>query len=163
MQVLINASWILLDDLLYTLYTYWATLVSYLMGVALAQSNFYDGDADLDECYRELIEKQIAAVEQQNAARDIVLRNLPKVKSGKLEARRTRLFNLFINVFDLHEFFVGAHTDYPLVRKTFAGSDVLIFYCDLMRKVSADLEEIGLAVLQNDHAPKQISMKAEVH
>ncbi len=58
-----------------------------------------------------------------------MLRNLPKIKSGKLDGR-ARLFNLFINVVDLHEFFVGAHTDYPLVRKTFSGSDVLIFYRD---------------------------------
>jgi uncharacterized membrane protein YccC len=175
-QALVNASWILLGSLWYT---YWATFVSRMLVYrieqqALAQSifscaeylyaraEFYDGDADLDECYRKLIEKQIAAVEQQEAARDIVLRNLPKIKSGKLEARRARLFNLFINVVDLHEFFVGAHTDYPLVRKTFAGSDVLVFYRDLMRKASADLEEIGLAVLQNNPAPKQISMKAEL-
>ncbi|SAK66547.1 membrane protein [Caballeronia fortuita] len=176
MQALINASWILLGGLWYT---YWATLVSRLLvyrieqqalaesifscaEYLLARAEFYDGDADLDECYRVLIEKQIAAVERQEAARDIVLRNLPKVKSGKLDARRARLFNLFINVVDLHEFFVGAHTDYPLVRKTFAGSDVLIFYRDLMRKASADLEEIGLAVLQNNAADRQISMKAEL-
>ncbi|SAK68729.1 membrane protein [Caballeronia pedi] len=176
MQALINASWILLGGLWYT---YWATLVSRLLvyrieqqalaesifscaEYLLARADFYDGDADLDECYRMLIEKQIAAVERQEAARDIVLRNLPKVKSGKLDARRARLFNLFINVVDLHEFFVGAHTDYPLVRKTFAGSDVLIFYRDLMRKASADLEEIGLAVLQNNAAGRQISMKAEL-
>ena len=176
MQALVNASWILLGGLWYT---YWATLVSHLLvyrieqqalaesifscaEYLLARAEFYDGDADLDECYRKLIEKQIAAVERQEAARDIVLRNLPKVKSGKLDPRRARLFNLFINVVDLHEFFVGAHTDYPLVRKTFAGSDVLIFYRDLMRKAGADLEEIGLAVLQNDRAGKQISMKAEL-
>ncbi|SPB17636.1 membrane protein [Caballeronia novacaledonica] len=176
MQALVNASWILLGGLWYT---YWATLVSHLLvyrieqqalaesifscaEYLLARAEFYDGDADLDECYRVLIEKQIATVERQEAARDIVLRNLPKVKSGKLDARRARLFNLFINVVDLHEFFVGAHTDYPLVRKTFAGSDVLIFYRDLMRKASADLEEIGLAVLQNHPAGRQISMKAEL-
>ncbi|WP_250538035.1 MULTISPECIES: FUSC family membrane protein [unclassified Caballeronia] len=176
LQALINASWILVGGLWYT---YWATLVSRLLvyrieqqalaesifscaEYLLARAEFYDGDADLDECYRVLIEKQIAAVERQDAARDIVLRNLPKVKSGKLDARRARLFNLFINVVDLHEFFVGAHTDYPLVRKTFAGSDVLIFYRDLMRKASADLEEIGLAVLQNKPAGRQISMKAEL-
>ncbi|AET88691.1 MULTISPECIES: FUSC family protein [Caballeronia] len=176
MQALVNASWILLGGLWYT---YWATLVSHLLvyrieqqalaesmfscaEYLLARAEFYDGEADLDECYRALIEKQIAAVERQEAARDIVLRNLPKVKSGKLDPRRARLFNLFINVVDLHEFFVGAHTDYPLVRKTFAGSDVLVFYRDLMRKAAADLEEIGLAVLQNDPAGKQISVKAEL-
>ncbi|MDR5738779.1 MULTISPECIES: FUSC family membrane protein [unclassified Caballeronia] len=176
MQALINASWILLGGLWYT---YWATLVSHLLVYrierqALAQSifscaeylqaraEFYDVDADLDECYRKLIEKQIAAVEQQEGAREIVLRNLPKVQTRRLDARRARLFNLFINIVDLHEFFVGAHTDYPLVRRTFAGSDVLVFYRDLMRKAGEDLEEIGLAVLQNRPASKHVSMKAEL-
>ena len=176
MQALVNASWILLGGLWYT---YWATLISHwqvyrieqqalaesMFSCAeylLARADFYDPEADLDECYRKLIEKQIAAVERQDAARDIVLRNLPKLKKGKLQPRRARLFNLFINVVDLHEFFVGAHTDYPLVRNTFGGSDLLIFYRDLMRKAATDLEEIGLAVLQNQPARSQISVKAEL-
>jgi uncharacterized membrane protein YccC len=128
----------------------------------LARSGFYDLDTNLDECYRKLIEKQIAAVERQDAARDIVLRNLPKLRSGKLDARRVMLFNLFINVVDLHEMFVGAHTDYPLVRNTFGGSDILIFYRDLMRKAALDLEDIGLAVLQNRPARARINVKAEL-
>ncbi|CDY77935.1 putative membrane protein [Caballeronia glathei] len=176
MQALVNASWILLGGLWYT---YWATLISrwqvyrieqqalaesifscgeYLM----ARARFYDPDADLDECYRKLIETQIAAVERQDAARDIVLRNLPKLQSGKLDPRRAKLFNLFINVVDLHEFFVGAHTDYPLVRSAFSGSDLLIFYRDLCMKAATDLEEIGLAVLQNEPARARISVKAEL-
>jgi uncharacterized membrane protein YccC len=175
-QALVNASWILLGGLWYT---YWATLVSHLQVYrierqALAESifscaeylnaraGFYDPQADLDECYRKLIEKQIAAVEQQDAARDIVLRNLPKLQSGKLDPRRTKLFNLFINVVDLHEFCVGAHTDFPLVRNAFVGSDILIFFRDLMRKAASDLEEIGLAILQDEPARSRISMKAEL-
>lgn len=176
MQALVNASWILLGGLWYT---YWATFVSRSLvyrierqalaesvfscaEYLLARSAFYDLDANLDECYRKLIEKQIAAVERQDAARDIVLRNLPKLRSGKLDARRVMLFNLFINVVDLHEMFVGAHTDYPLVRNTFGGADILIFYRDLMRKTALDLEDIGLAVLQNRPARARINVKAEL-
>ncbi|KLU22072.1 AraE family aromatic acid exporter [Caballeronia mineralivorans PML1(12)] len=176
MQALVNASWILLGGLWYT---YWATFVSRSLvyrierqalaesvfscaEYLLARSEFYDLDANLDECYRKLIEKQIAAVERQDAARDIVLRNLPKLRSGKLDARRVMLFNLFINVVDLHEMFVGAHTDYPLVRNTFGGADILIFYRDLMRKAALDLEDIGLAVLQNRPARARINVKAEL-
>jgi uncharacterized membrane protein YccC len=176
MEALINASWILLGGLWYT---YWATLVSRWLVYrieqqALAESffscaeylfaraDFYDISANIDECYRNLIEKQIAAVERQDAARDIVLRNLPKLRSGKLDSRRAMLFNLFINVVDLHEIFVGAHTDYPLVRNTFGGADILIFYRDLMRKVALDLEDIGLAVLQNRPASPRINVKAEL-
>ncbi|SAL11706.1 membrane protein [Caballeronia sordidicola] len=176
MQALINASWILVGGLWYT---YWATLVSRWLvyrierqalaesvfscaEYLLARADFYDLDANIDECYRKLIEKQILAVERQDAARDIVLRNLPKLRSGKLDPRRAMLFNLFINVVDLHEMFVGAHTDYPLVRNTFGGADILIFYRDLMRKSALDLEDIGLAVLQNRPARPKINVKAEL-
>ncbi|CAG4923112.1 FUSC family protein [Paraburkholderia gardini] len=175
-QALVNASWILLGGLWYT---YWATLVSRWQmhrieqqalaeGVfacadyLLARSDFYDLDRDLDECYRNLVARQIAAVERQDAARDIVLRNLPKLKSGRMDGRRAALFNLFINTVDLHELIVGAHTDYPLVRNTFGGSDLLIFYRDLMRKVAADLEDIGLAALRNRPPRLRISTKAEL-
>ncbi len=176
MQALVNASWILVGGLWYT---YWSTLVSRWMmhrieqqalaesvfacaDYLLARAEFYDLDNDLDECYRNLVDKQIAAVDRQDAARDIVLRNLPKLKSGKLEPRRAMLFNLFINTVDLHELFVGAHTDYPLVRTTFGGSDLLVFYRDLIRKAAADLEEIGLAVLQNQAPRTRVNVKAEL-
>ncbi|SMG27583.1 FUSC family protein [Paraburkholderia susongensis] len=176
LQALVNASWILLGGLWYT---YWSTLVSRWMlhrieqqalaesvfacaDYLLARSAFYDLDNDLDECYRNLVDKQIIAVGRQEAARDIVLRNLPKRKRGKLEPRRAMLYNLFINTVDLHELFVGAHTDYTLVRSTFGGSDLLVFYRDLIRKAAEDLEEIGLAVLQNQAPRRRVNVKAEL-
>ncbi|MPW19784.1 AraE protein [Paraburkholderia sp. CNPSo 3157] len=176
LQALVNASWILVGGLWFT---YWSTLVSHWMmyrieqqalaesvfalaDYLLARANFYDLDNDLDECYRNLVAKQIDAVAMQDAARDIVLRNLPKLRSGRLEPRRATLFNLFIHIVDLHEQFVGAHTDYPLVRNTFGGSDLLIFYRDLIRKAACDLEDIGLAVLQNEPPRARISVKAEL-
>ena len=176
MQALVNAAWILVGGLWYT---YWSTFVSRWQmhrieqqalaesvfacaDYLLARADFYDLDNDLDECYRNLVAKQIAAVERQDAARDIVLRSLPKLKTGKLEPRRAMLFNLFINTVDLHELFVGAHTDYPMVRNTFGGSDLLTFYRDLIRKAAADLEEIGLAVLQNQPPRGRVNVKAEL-
>lgn len=175
-QALVNALWILLGGLWYT---GWSTLVSRLMvdrieqqaiaesvfacaDYLLARAQFFDLDNDLDECYRNLVAKQIAAVERQDAARDIVLRNLPRFRSGKIDARRAMHFNLFINTVDLHELFVGAHTDYPLVRNTFGGSDLLAFYRDLIRKAAADLEDIGLAVLQNEAPRAPVNVKAEL-
>ena len=174
-QALVNASWILVGGLWYTA---WSTLVSHLMlerieqqalaesvfscaDYLLARAQFYDLDNDLDDCYRNLVAKQIAAVERQDAARDIVLRNLPQMVGGH-DPRRTMYFNLFINTVDLHELFVGAHTDYPLVRNTFGGSDLLVFYRDLIRKAAADLEEIGLAVLQNRAPQTGVNVKAEL-
>ncbi|MCQ0030523.1 hypothetical protein EFP18_14155 [Burkholderia glumae] len=176
LQALVNAAWILAGGLWYT---YWATFVSRwqarrieqqaladsffaLAGYLLARAEFYDLDADLDDCYRNLVLKQVAAVESQETARDIVLRNLPKLRHGKLDAARTMMFNLFINSVDLHEMFVGAHTDYSLVRSTFGGSDLLIFYRDLIRKAAGDLETVGLAVLENRAPQSRTSVKAEL-
>ncbi|WP_133649161.1 FUSC family protein [Paraburkholderia flava] len=176
MQALVNAAWILAGGLWYT---YWSTFVSRWQmhrieqqalaesvfacaDYLLARADFYDLDNDLDECYRNLVAKQIAAVERQDAARDIVLRGLPKLKSGQLDPRRAMLFNLFINTVDLHELFVGAQIDYPLVRNTFGGSDLLVFYRDLIRKAAADLEDIGLAVLQNRPPRARVNVKAEL-
>ncbi|MBB2928260.1 FUSC family protein [Paraburkholderia silvatlantica] len=173
---LVNALWILLGGLWYTA---WSTSISQLMldrieqqalaesvfacaDYLLARAQFFDLDNDLDECYRNLVAKQIAAVERQDAARDIVLRNLPRLRAGKIDARRAMHFNLFINTVDLHELFVGAHTDYPLVRNTFGGSDLLVFYRDLIRKAAADLEDIGLAVLQNEAPRASVNVKAEL-
>ncbi|NIF52395.1 FUSC family protein [Burkholderia sp. Ax-1724] len=175
-QALVNASWILLGGLWYT---YWSTFVSRWMlnrieqqalaesvfacsDYLLARAAFYDLDNDLDECYRKLVAMQIAAVERQDAARDIVLRNLPRFRRGKLEPRRAMLYNLFINTVDLHELFVGAQIDYTLVRSTFGGSDLLVFYRDLIRKAAEDLEDIGLAVLQNQAPRQRVNVKAEL-
>ncbi len=176
LQALINASWILLGGLWYT---YWATLISQWQahriekqalaenvfacaGYLLARADFYDIDANLDECYSRLVEKQTSAVEMQDAARAIVLRNLPLLRRGQLDARRVTLFNLFINTVDLHELFVGAHTDYPLMRSTFGNADLMLFFRDLIRKAASSLEEIGLAVLHNRRPDSHVHMKAEI-
>jgi uncharacterized membrane protein YccC len=176
LQALANASWILAGSLWYT---YWSTFVSrwQIMRIeqqALAESafasadylraraDFYDLDNDLDEAYRQLVARQVAAVERQDAARDIVLRNLPKLRRGSLDVRRTMLFNLFINSVDLHELFVGAHTDYALVRNSFGDSDLMVFYRDLIRKAASDLEDVGLAILQDRPSRPRINIKAEL-
>ncbi|MEX3592513.1 MAG: FUSC family membrane protein [Burkholderia sp.] len=176
LEALINAAWIFSGGLWYT---YWATLVSRwqacrieqqaladslfgLSGYLRACANFYDPETDLDECYRALVIKQVAAIESQESARDIVLRHLPKLRHGKLDPERTMMFNLFINSVDLHEMFIGAHTDYPLLRSTYGRSDMLLFYRDLIRKAASDLETVGLAVLENRASQPRISVKAEL-
>jgi uncharacterized membrane protein YccC len=176
LQALTNASWILAGSLWYT---YWATLLlkwqayrvekqalaeSVFAGAAYlrARAEFYDVDADLDACYRNLVEKQIAAIEMQDAVRAIVLRNLPKLKRGLLDPRRTTLLNLFIDSVDMHEHFVGAHTDYPLLRRRFGNADLMLFFRDLIRKAALDLEEFGLDVLHHRASDSRANAKAEL-
>jgi uncharacterized membrane protein YccC len=176
LQALVNALWLFGGGLWYT---YWSTFVSRwkldrLEQQALAESifatadyllaraDFYDLDTDIDECYRNLVAKQVAAIERQDAAREMVLRNLPKRQAGGFDARRTALFNLFINTVDLHESFVGAHSDYPLMRTTFGRCDLMVFFRDLIRKAARDLHDVGLAVLLDRRSRRKINLQAEL-
>lgn len=127
-----------------------------------AKAAFYDVGTDLDECYRQLVACQVSVVEKQQAARDIVLRNLPRLRRGQLDERRTMLFNLFINIVDLHEVVVSVHTDYALLRRTFGEGDLLMFFHDLIRKVAAEVDRAGYAIASSQRLPRQRSTwKAE--
>jgi uncharacterized membrane protein YccC len=127
-----------------------------------AKSRFYDARLNIDDSYRNLIERQAAVVEQQQAARNVVLRGLPRADSTPDDARRVMLFNLFISVIDLHETVVAVHTDYGLLRRSFQDSDVLIFMRDLVRKAGKEVEDIGLALTENRPSRQEISTKAEL-
>lgn len=127
-----------------------------------AKSPLYDIDVDLAESQRQLIARQAAVAEQQEAARDVVLRELPRANDEGMDRRRRMMFNLFIDIVDLHETVVAVHTDYALLRRVFAGSDLLIFFRDLLHKLGQDTEAVGLAVTQNITTRRRISVKAEL-
>ncbi len=176
LEALMNAAWLLLGGLWYT---YWSTLVNRWQAERIeqqsiaesmfataeylrARADFYKLNNDLDECQRQLVLKQIAAIDKHDVARGIVLRNLPVLRAGQLDVRRTMLFNLFINIVDLHETVVAAHVDYTLMRTVFADSDVLIFFHDFLRKCARDLENIGLAISQNSASQQLVTLKTEL-
>ncbi len=176
LEALMNAAWLLLGGLWYT---YWSTLVNRWQAERIeqqsiaesmfataeylrARADFYKLNNDLDECHQQLVLKQIAAIDKHDVARGIVLRNLPVLRAGHLDVRRTMLFNLFINIVDLHETVVAAHVDYALMRTVFADSDVLIFFHDFLRKCARDLENIGLAVSQNSASQQLVTLKTEL-
>ncbi len=175
-EALINAAWLLGGSLWYT---YWSTLISHwqierierqVIADAIfstadylrARARFYNFATALEDDYSELVDKQVAAVEQQDAARDIVLRTLPRLKRSDGDPRRTQLFNLFINSVDLHDTAVSAHTDYALLRNTFGESDLLLFFHDLLIKFANDLDGIGLSVLLDRASKQTVRNRAEL-
>ncbi len=127
-----------------------------------ARARFYDAKNDLDECYRNLVARQVAVVGTQDAARDLVLRNLPVLRAGRLDARRAMLFNLFINMVDLHQMVLAAHINYAQMREAFDDSDVMVFFRDLIDKAASDLDYLGMAVLQDRASQARAIPKAEL-
>lgn len=126
-----------------------------------ARSRFYDVNSDLDESYRLLIHAQSAMTDKHQAARDTVLRELPKGR-GRADRLRTASLNIFIDMVALLDSLVATHTDYATLRRTLPNSDVLIFSRDALRKLSINVSAIAFNVARNRHVKERNSVKAEL-
>src|SRR5690606_3136417 len=126
-----------------------------------ARSRFYDVNTDIEADYRLLIHAQSAMTEKHQAARDTVLRELPKGR-GRADRLRTASLNIFIDMVALLDSLVATHTDYATLRRTLPNSDVLIFSRDALRKLSINVSAIAFNVARNRHVKERNSVKAEL-
>ncbi|ETH18034.1 FUSC-like inner membrane protein YccS domain protein, partial [Bordetella pertussis CHLA-13] len=99
----------------------------------------------LDDAYRTLIQRQSAMTEKHQAARDMVLRALPR-GGGFREDDRVMLWNMFVDMLQLLDTLVATHTDYASLRRTLAGHDALVFMRDALVKMSLELNRVALDV-----------------
>lgn len=127
-----------------------------------ARSQFYDVNSDLDASYRQLIHTQSAMTDAHQAARDTVLRELPKGSRGLADRRRIMSLNIFIDMVALLDSLVATHTDYATLRRNLPDSDILLFARDALRKLALDVSYIALNVARNRHAKERNSVKAEL-
>lgn len=126
-----------------------------------ARAALYDTELDLDSHYRKLVRAQLEMTEAQQAARDTVLRELPKGETRSDRSRAAAL-NLFIDMVALLDTLVATHTDYVTLRRTFAEGDALLFPRDALRKLAADVELIALNVARNRRERVRNSIKPEL-
>jgi len=175
-QATTHALWLLAGSIWYTAWSTWVSRWQWLRlerqataecifataAYLRARGDLYDLDIDLEEGYRQLVNRQIAAIDQQEAARDLVLRNLPQWRRGELDTQRIGLFNLFISAVDLHDTIVAAHVDYAQLRDTLGRCDLMLFLRDAVYKIAQDFEDIGLAVLAGEPSYPRVSVKAEL-
>ncbi|GAB1578012.1 FUSC family protein [Bordetella petrii] len=126
-----------------------------------ARSRFYDETTDLDDTYRALIQSQSIMTERHQAARDIVLRTLPR-GHGYRDRERVMLWNMFVDMLQLLDTLVATHTDYASLRRALAGHDCLMFMRDALTKMSLELNRIALDVSRGRHVQYRSSTKAEL-
>ena len=126
-----------------------------------ARAAFYDETADLDEAYRTLIQRQSVMTEKHQAARDMVLRALPRGK-GVGDRQRVMIWNMFVDMLQLLDTLVATHTDYAALRRTLAGNDCLMFMRDALVKMSLELNRIALDVSRGRQVQYRSSAKAEL-
>ncbi|NYT62127.1 FUSC family protein [Alcaligenaceae bacterium] len=126
-----------------------------------ARSQFYDVNADLEASYRKLIHAQSTMTEAQQAARDTVLRELPRGhKRG--DRLRAEALNVFIDMVALLDSLLATHTDYATLRRSVPDGDVLIFARDALYKLGVNLSYIALNIARNRSVKERNSVKAEL-
>ncbi|WP_066453028.1 FUSC family protein [Castellaniella caeni] len=126
------------------------------------RARFYDIHADLDDSYRQLIRRQAAMTDAHQAARDMVLRELPRGTRSHGDRLRQGLLNLFVDMINLLDSMVATHTDYSTLRQALPDSDILLFVRDAMRKLALNVAALALNVARNRHTRVRNSVKAEL-
>lgn len=126
-----------------------------------ARSQFYDVNADLEASYRQLVHAQAAMTEKHQAARDTVLRELPR-GAGRANRLRTATLNVFIDMVALLDTLVATHTDYATLRRRLPDSDILIFARDALQKLAINVAHVALNLARNTHIRQRNSVKAEL-
>lgn len=126
------------------------------------RSRFYDAETDLDDNYRDLIRQQSDMTEAHQAARDMVLRELPKGGDGYAETHRIALLSLFVNMVSLLDSLVATHTDYANLRRRMAHSDFMLFARDALFKMATNVGHIALNVSRHKKTKSKQSVKAEL-
>lgn len=127
-----------------------------------AKAAFYDVGQDLPTVYRALVPKQSALAEKQQAARDLVLRIVPRSAVERTDRERVLLSNIFIDMVDLQETMLATYTDYDVLRHALADSDLLLFARDALRKLAREVDDIGMAVARNRPLRRSALIKAEL-
>src|SRR5690606_26572725 len=127
-----------------------------------AKAPFYDVSHDLSGAYRALVPRQSALAEKQQAARDLVLRIVPRNAVERTDHERVLLSNIFIDMVDLQETMLATYTDYDVLRHALPESDLLLFARDALRTLAREIDEIGMAVARNRPLRRSALIKAEL-
>jgi uncharacterized membrane protein YccC len=126
-----------------------------------ARASFYDESEDLEDAYRTLIQRQSVMTEKHQAARNVVLRALPRGK-GWGDSRRVMIWNMFVDMLQLVDTLFATYTDYAALRRTLSGNDILLFMRDALLKMSRELERIALSASHGGAVTRRTSIKAEL-
>ncbi|GGE75090.1 putative membrane protein YccC [Paenalcaligenes hominis] len=126
------------------------------------RAKFYDTDTELDETYRHLIQIQAEMTESQQAARDMVLRELPKGGAGNAESTRLSMLAIYVNMESLRDSLVASHTDYINLRRSMGKCDFLLFTHDALYQMGLAVGHIALNISRRRTTPPLQSAKAEI-
>ncbi|MBD2755324.1 FUSC family protein [Spirosoma validum] len=108
------------------------------------KADFYDVATPLDTDYRRLIAQQVDVSEKQDAVREVLF------KSRRIVTESTRTGRLllltFVDVVDLYDQIIAMYYDYSDIRERFGKSGILNQISRSIRRLSVELDHIGLTI-----------------
>ncbi|GAB3893627.1 FUSC family membrane protein [Spirosoma agri] len=115
--------------------------IAKFMGI---KADFYNTATELDTDYRRLVTQQVTVSEKQDEVRDLLFKNRQFVAESTTTSRLLVL--TFVDVVDLYEQIVTMYYDYAAIRERFGQTGVLDTIARLIRRLSTELDHIGLAI-----------------
>ena len=119
-------------------------VAAYLM----IKADFYDTHIDLNTSYKKLFAQQIIVHEKQDACREVLFKTRQIIRETTMMGRK--LVWTFIETVDLFEDITATYYDYTVLRQTFPSNHILDNISDSIRKMSFDLDQIGIAIQLNN-------------
>lgn len=109
------------------------------------RAGFYSADADIDECYRELMTAQIDVQQKQDLVAELLFKTRSIVKESTHTSRI--LMMVFLDVSDLLERAMTSHQDYRKLHTYFDDTGILPEYRDIILSLADEMDEIGLSLI----------------
>lgn len=110
-----------------------------------ARAGFYDPDADMDDCYRELMRAQIDVQHKQDLVAELLFKTRSIVKESTHTSRI--LMMVFLDVSDLLERAMTSHQDYKKLHGFFDDTGILPEYRAIIISLADEMDEIGLSLI----------------
>jgi uncharacterized membrane protein YccC len=108
------------------------------------KTDFYNESTDLAANYKRLVDQQIIVHEKQQAVRELLFKTRQIVDETTAEGRR--LVFVFAEAVDLFENITATYYDYAVLRKQFAGMGALQLINQTLKKATAELDAVGIAI-----------------
>lgn len=116
------------------------------------KAKFYDINSDFDENYKDLIAQQVLVHEHQDSLRDLLFKTKLMVKDSSPTGRL--LILIFVDIVDLFEQTMATTYDYQSIRNTFAKTEPLKKFNEIIIKLSDELENLSYYIISNDEPVK---------
>jgi len=109
-----------------------------------ARASFYRMGTDINDCFNQVMQKQVEVLKTQNQLRELIFTTRLFVSDPSTKSRS--LMMVFLESLDLFEESMHTYQDYKLLQQHTRHTELLPKFYLVILKLEAELERIGLSV-----------------